>query len=279
MYVRLILILIIFIFNSTSVIAAPDDSVFDKELFSVEKSNLYIPTNAYDSVFDRELFSVEQSNLYIPTNAYASGYSWKCSSGYIKKDNNCIKYITKTNTSTSSYKKTTSSFTFKGLIDDVLDYTGLSDTNQFNAKLYNSPSISQAGGGFLYGDQLFSGDGSGMIGYVRGGYVYDTSMRMIGFVSNNTIYDTQGQYISPLGLDTKPGKVDMFDTSTSIFNSNNHTFDMTPNNGTNQRKSNTPGLNYNSGSVDMFDTSAGIFNNNNSIFNSSNYSFDMTPGF
>ncbi len=216
----------------------------------------------------------------LPANSYAlSTRGWACNSGYTKSESICIRYIAKTNNSSSNYKSNSSSFTFKGLIEDVLDYTGLSDTNEFNAKLYNPPSLYQANGGYLYGDQLFAGSGGGMIGYVKGGYVYDTSMRRIGFVSNNTIYDTEGQYISPLGPDIMPGKIDMFDTSNSIFNSNNHTFDMTPFNGTNQRKYNTPGLNYNSGSVDMFDTSTGIFDTSNSIFNSNNHTFDMTPGF
>jgi hypothetical protein len=216
----------------------------------------------------------------LPSNSYAlSSKGWACNSGYTKSDNNCIKYITKTNTSTSSYKKNTSSFSFQGLINDVLDYTGISSNQEPSAQLYKPVSLNKAAYGFMYGDQLFAGDGSGMIGYVRKGYVYDKSMRKIGFVNNNTIYNSHGEYVSPLGPDIKAGKVDMFDTSNSIFNSNNHTFDMTPFNGTNQRRHNTPGLNYNSGSVDMFDTSTGIFDTTNSIFNSNNHTFDMTPGF
>ena len=246
---------------------------------------LVVPSNAYASGNNWKCLSGYKRSgnscikeVYIPANAYASGNSWKCLSGYIKKDNNCRKYIAKTNTSSNSYNKPSSAVSIKSVVNKVLSFTGLSDNIETSAKLYNPNLINTAAGGWMYGDQLYGGDGS-FVGYIKNGFIYDTSMRTIGFTSNQIMYNSNGESIGAVGPNIKPGAVDMFNNSNSIFKGSNSAFDMTPYNGIKKLKSQTPSLNYNSGSVDMFDTSTGIFNNNNSIFNSSNYSFDMTPGF
>ena len=100
----LLLLLSTTLVNAQESACTVNNKIADKELYELLTTR-YIPPNAYKSGNSWKCNSGYYRHKTVdycyslPTNAYAlSSRGWACNSGYTKSDNNCIKYITKTNT-------------------------------------------------------------------------------------------------------------------------------------------------------------------------------------
>ena len=146
--------------------------------------------------------------IYIPANAYASGTSWQCIDGYKKKGYRCAKLTWKDgdywDQEVSPGVSRISAF---GAILTQMGSNNRTNTN-FNTNVRNtSPKFS-----YRYGDQLYDSNNR-LMGYIKNGTTYNSSMQKTGTIRNNNIYNNTGNYITPLGQNYKPA---------------NATFDMTP---------------------------------------------------